>query len=295
MRRTTTRIVLIMLAGVMAVFSSCQEDETSVALPEISFTNGETSVTLEPGDSTHTINGTINAPGELEFVKYFEVTEQGKTQLDMVEEFDNPEQYSFSYTVESIGQDMTIQVEATDQENQTVAKNFEIDFTAPQDVIHTYTDKVLGSYDSESGSSFASIDGTVYSFSEAGNNSGEVDLLYYYGQTNEATVAAPNDPTAEDVYPGLTNWSTQNATEFKTTDLTTGDFDGIPGTDDSQIVSAAEGADQSAISGLTEGDVIGFVTASTSAHSDKMGLIKVISVEGTGGTSSLTIAVKVQK
>jgi len=292
MRKTMTRIVLIMLAGVMAVFSSCQEEETNVALPEISFANGEASVTLEPGDSTHTISGTISAPGGLKFVQYFEVTDQGKTQLDLVEEFDDPEQHNFSYTVEGIGHDMTIQVEATDQENQTVSKDYSIDFTPH--VVNAYTDKILGSYDSNTGSSFASIDGTVYSFSEAGNNSEEVDLMYYYGQTNGATIAAPNDPTADDVYPGLTNWSTRNSTQFKTTDLTAEDFDGIAGTDDSQIVSAAEGADQTSINSLAEGDVIGFITASTSAHPDKMGLIKVISIEGSGGTSTITIAVKVQ-
>ena len=286
-------IALIGLLGA-GVFTSCEEDET-IPLPTITFTNDVDSVQLEPGDSAHTITGTIAAEGDLNYVKYFKVTDQGETQLDMVEEFDDPQSYNFSYTVTGIDQDMTIKVEVTDEENQTVSRNFDINFTPPEDVINSYTEKILGSYDANQGSSFASVDGTVYTWDDAKANSGKIDYLYYHGSTNGATLAAPNDPTAEEVYTGLPNWEIQNATKFKTTDLSAEDFDGMSSKDDSQIVSAADGADQTAINGLEEGEVIAFITASTSEHPEKKGLVKVVTIEGTGGASTMEIAVKVQK
>jgi hypothetical protein len=290
-----TRLILgIALIGLLGFFTSCEEDET-IPLPTITFTNDVDSVQLEPGDSAHTITGTITADGDLNYVKYFKVTDQGETQLDMVEEFDDPQNYNFSYTVTDIGQDMTIKVEVTDEENQTVSRNFDINFTPPEDVINSYTEKILGSYDANKGSSFASVDGTVYTWDDAKANSGKIDYLYYYGSTNGATLAAPNNSTAEDVYPGLSNWEIRNATKFKTTDLSTEDFDGMSSKDDSQIVSAADGADQTAINSLSEGDVIAFLTASTSEHPEKKGLVKVVTIEGTGGNSTMEIAVKVQK
>ncbi|MGM0530788.1 MAG: hypothetical protein ACQER7_05505 [Bacteroidota bacterium] len=297
MRRTKLflGIALIGLLGAGA-FTSCEEDEGAIPLPTITFTNDVDTVELEPGDSTHTITGTVTAEGDLEYVKYFKVTDQGEEQLDMVEEFDDPQNYNFSYTVTEIDQDMRIKVEATDEENQTVSRNFDIDFTPPEDVISSYTDKLLGSYDSDEGSSFASVDGTVYTWEDATNNSEKIDYLYYYGDNNGATLAAPNDGTAEeDVYPGLTDWDTQNATTFTTTSLTAEDFDEIPGTDDSEITSSADEADQSAINDLSEGDVVAFITASTSENPEKKGLVKIVTIEGEGGTSTMEIAVKVQK
>lgn len=286
-------IALIGLLGA-GVFTSCEEDE-AVPLPSITFTNDVDSVKLEAGDSAHTITGTITTEGGLEYVKYFKVTDQGEDQLDMVEEFDDPNNYEFSYDVTEIGQDMTIKVEATDQENQTVSRNFDIYFTPP-DKVSSYTEKILGSHDADEGSSFASVDGSVYTWDDAKANSEKVDFLYYYGQTNLATMAAPDDATAEEViYPGLTDWETQNSTKFKTTSLSVDEFDEIPATDDSEIISAAEEADETDINELEKDQVIAFETASTSDHPEKKGLIKVVAIEDTGGSSTIEIAVKVQK
>jgi hypothetical protein len=157
--------------------------------------------------------------------------------------------------------------------------------------INTWSMKLLGAQASTTGSSFASIDGTVYSLANAKANANKVDWLYYYGATDLATIAAPNDANAKTVYNNATNglqtWAQLNATTFKLiTDAV--DFDAI--TDDAVIVAqTASGVIQTRIPQLLAGKMIAFIT-----QSGKKGILKVESITGTSD-GTMTISVKVQK
>ena len=112
-----------------------------------------------------------------------------------------------------------------------------------------------------------------------------------YGATNQATIASPANSDAQSVFSGMSGWSTKNDTKFATTSITASDFDAI--TDDLGIVAAADGASATKANQLSAGDVVAFVTASTSSNPGKKGLFKVVSITGTNaGTMSITVKVQ---
>lgn len=162
--------------------------------------------------------------------------------------------------------------------------------------INFFTQKWLGSYDNnDTGSSFASIDGTVYMIAEAKVNSEKVDLVYFYGATYGATLASPDDGVAATVFfgaNGLETWDQRNNTRFKKLDETTIIWDDI--TDDTIIVEQTEtDVTNSRISntddGLEAGSMIGFITAS-----GKKGIILIDEIIP-GAAGSISISVKVQQ
>jgi hypothetical protein len=157
--------------------------------------------------------------------------------------------------------------------------------------IRSFTMKVLGSYDSPTGSSFASIDGTVYTMAEAFANQAKVDFLYWWGGTTDATLGAPDDANANLVFTGangLPNWTTKkNATRFKATTLTVAEFDAI--TDGNVLATNAAGSDQTRAGELVIDDVVAFIT-----ESGKHGLVKV-TANTAGAAGDITIDVKVEE
>ena len=180
----------------------------------------------------------------------------------------------------------------TDNNDLSASESFTI--TVSGGPIKTWT-TTLGSHQSNTGSSFASITGEVFQMTEAKANSTLIDFMYYYGASNLATIAAPDDADAATVFTGtaaLSTWTTKNSTRFKTTSLTAANFDAI--TDDSDIVANATGAADTDENQLAVGNVIAFMTDPGKAGGSKMGLIKITTIN-TGAGGSMVIAVKVQE
>jgi len=178
----------------------------------------------------------------------------------------------------------------TDKDGETATLAFNVTTTVGS--IKSYTEKILGSYDNATlGSSFASADGTIYKLAEAKANAAKIDWMYFYGATNQATLAAPNDPDAIDVFSGSNGpdtWSVKNATKFAKVTFPAGTtWDGI--TNDIPIINLASGVAESKVNMLTVGQIVAFKTAA-----GKMGLIKIEAITGTGA-GSITYSVKVQE
>jgi hypothetical protein len=159
------------------------------------------------------------------------------------------------------------------------------------DPIDTYSTKLMGGQThSTVGSFFATTTGTVYLYADANSNQALIDFVYFYGTTNEATMAAPNDADANTAHGDkFDSWTTKNATKFKTTTVTTAEFDAIAG--DQAILAETTGAADTKLNMLATGNVGAFVTAG-----GKHGLFKVVSIAGTSGADrEITIDVKVQQ
>jgi len=157
--------------------------------------------------------------------------------------------------------------------------------------VTSYTNTILGSYNSTVGSSFASSNGTVYSLADAKANPTIIDWLYYYGATNYATIAAPDDADANTVFigvNGLSTWSHRNATVFKkVTDAIT--WNTI--TNDSLVlIETQTGVTSTSITSLAVNDVLAFIT-----EAGKKGLMKVTAITGLDDSGTITYDVKVQK
>jgi hypothetical protein len=186
---------------------------------------------------------------------------------------------------------------ATDKDGLQDTKTIVVTVQAAGVDVDSYTDIILGADNNATlGSSFASIDGSIYLLADAKTNSDKVDFVYFYGATNKATIAAPSDADAQTVFSsptsGIATWTVKNATSLATTTLTAAQFDAIA--TDLDIAAVTAGTVGTKVNNLAVGNVIYFETASTSANPSKKGLAKVtaLTAEKTG---SVTLQIKVTK
>lgn len=163
--------------------------------------------------------------------------------------------------------------------------------------ISTYSAKLLGGQNNATlGSFFATDSGVVVSSSNAGASSslqGRIDLVYFYGTTNQASIGAPNDTVVAVAHNGSTSlgsWTVKNATKFVSTTLSANTFTASLNDSLIKTIDAATYS-SSLVNMLTVGKVVAFKTAA-----GKYGLFHVSAIAGTTGTDrSITIDVKVQK
>ena len=204
----------------------------------------------------------------------------------------------YEYVLGDVG-DVTLSLMATDDENQSSTQN--IDITIEQKPTNHYTAKLLysPSGDGNTKTFFSTNDGMTYSKTDVEGTvqtvSPLVDFGYYYGVTDEASIASP------DAYPStiydLSAWTTRNATLLRTTNMSVGDFtshlndiDYINDAFDNGTAGTSEGV----ASMLTPGLILAFEL--DDAKGNKRGLIRVLDIEaGTDNDDFIEIEVVVVK
>ncbi|MFH1161488.1 MAG: hypothetical protein V1733_11150 [bacterium] len=178
-----------------------------------------------------------------------------------------------------------------DKDSLTTEKSFLITTQSTVGPITNYTQKILGAQQNSIGGFFASSDGTIYSLADAKVNASKIDWMYFFDFTNQATLAAPDDPDAATVFTdptnGLQTWSVKNATRFKkVTDPV--DWNAI--VDDSEIILLTQsGVIESKGNQLAIGDILAFITTA-----GEKGLIKIVAIVGEDD-GTIEISVKVQE
>jgi len=283
---------LVLVALVAVAFTSCKKDDTTLPAPVISFLNGVNEASVAVG-SDYTIAGTITSEEGLSEVKYFQVTSTGETQLGQaITSFQNANSYSFQKQILDVNVQTVIKVMATDKKNQTSVLNFTIKVNG--NTITSYNNIVLGAQSNTTiGSSFASFNGQVYDLTSAKANSSKIDVIFFYGATNMATLSAPNNTADLDqVFTSASKpstWIVQNGTKLeKRTDVV---FENVATGNDIPNVNSTG---SSKVSNVAVGDVICFRTASTNTDfPNKNGVLKVSAINGTSGTATITFSVKV--
>jgi len=278
----------------VGVFTSCEE-EGSMA-PIITF--DDASYTAGAGGAI-TITGEIESEAGLDEVRVFEVNDAGdETQLEVVTSFnglpitEGADGLTYAFRFDLNVSDGTVQVKmrATDKDDQETSKTVSVT-GASAGAISSFTAVLMGAQDNAStGSALDASAGDVYTLANANSNSALIDMIYYYGATNTATLAAPDDATVNGGSGNLTlatGYTTKNPTRFNASPgVTASEFDAA--TDDSEIAGLS-GLSASIITSLSQNDVIGFETAD-----GKLGLIKVTAITA-GATGSMTITVKIQE
>lgn len=289
----------ILLMASVSFITSCSEDETTDQKPTINLQGGtgftSSDVTLKAGEPLKVgINAFSNSSSKSKLVKFKVVRTYNNipfTALDSTLSSTD----AFNITLETFAypaagkERFTFTV--TDKAGLSAEAAFEITTTAGG-AINEYKQKILGSYDNSSyGSSFASADGSVYTLSQAKANAAKVDWMYYYGVTNLATIASPNDASVSTIFTsadGPASWSVRNDTKFAKVTLPSGlTWDNI--TTDAEIIPFASSASATKVNTLTVGQVVSFKTVT-----GKMGLLKVEEITGTGA-GTIKYSVKVQK
>jgi hypothetical protein len=181
---------------------------------------------------------------------------------------------------------------ATDKDGLTASKTINVTIEqATGNPINSYTAILMGGQGNTTVGSYLDADaGQVYLKAAAITNQALIDVVYYYGTTNLATLCAPNDATVNGGSGNLTlceDFTTiKNATKFGTSTITGAQFTAM--TDD-VLLSAITGLSATKMSSVAVGSFISFETAG-----GKKGVIKVANIT-TGSTGTITLEVKVQK
>jgi hypothetical protein len=298
------RIILFLsaiLISSVTLFTSCTEDTTTPDLPpSISFVAGANYISADATIDIST-NFTVKILVEPnvtsgKVVESLKVTGTFNNTLvrDTTFALNNATTMEITFVAASTVGEENLEFTAIDKDNQSAKISLKITTKEPTvtgDPINYWSEKILGSWSNTTGSSFASANGTVYTLDQAFANQALIDYMYWWGASTSATIGAPDDANAALVFNTgdykLDNWTTKNATRFKTTTVTVAAFDAM--TDDTDIKAIADGADQTRIGTLAPDQVIAFVTVE-----GKKGLIKVNAItDGSDGT--ITIDVKVQQ
>ncbi|HPT03091.1 MAG TPA: hypothetical protein PLJ84_10880 [Bacteroidales bacterium] len=299
MKKTFFIFTSLLLSGVLFL-SSCTKDSSDPEpqYPTIQFVGGagytSTNVTVTAGSPLKFgINAFSNTSTNTKLVKFTITRVFNNVPSVVLDSTINTNTYSVTLNTSAstaTGSENII-FKITDKDNNSASVNVVITTTPGAGPINTWTQKIIGAQANITGSSFASINGNVYSLADAKNNSAKIDWVYFYGATNLSTLACPADPDAQSVYNNTTNgiqtWTTKNLTLFKkvTSNIVWSDI-----TDDSVIVTeTASGVDKTKMSQLATGDILSFIAAT-----GKKGLIKVDAIT-TGNDGMITISVKVQQ
>jgi uncharacterized surface protein with fasciclin (FAS1) repeats len=153
---------------------------------------------------------------------------------------------------------------------------------------------------SANGSFYNALENQVLTLANARDNSETVDFLYYWGETNNHTIARLGDDGAEAVFtatgPDISGFDPQPDTEF-------GEATGIDAANFDEIVSQKDLDDaivddvvinQSSVPNLSEGSV--FLVELSADRGGNLGLVKVASIGGPeNGNGTITLDVKLLK
>ena len=280
--------------GLAILFNSCGDKEVGLA-PSITFDDGA-EIVLAEGENSTAVTGSIVAEEKLNQVTVFTVIGTDETQIGTYSSFSSGDitttddlNYNFRITVTGINQDMSLKIEAVDKEAQSSTKSISLKVTSAPALKAEFTAILMGGQDNVTyGSCLDANTGLVYKITGgvAKTNAPLIDILYYYGSSNLATLAAPNDPTVDGTGAGSFDWtgtwSIKNATKFAESTL---DYSAVT----SGEVNAITGLSASLVTNLTVGKVIAFQTADS-----KKGVLKVTALT-TGGGGTITLSVKVQE
>lgn len=169
-----------------------------------------------------------------------------------------------------------------------------VNVSIPYGDIKTYTAVILSDIENPNGSSFFSLeDNQLMQLAAAVSNSEKVDIIYYYGATNKATLCAPADQEVE-IFEGLDNtpiidkFATRNNTKMALITMSENDFNAI--VHDGPITNNEPENTSTAVKNLSVGNVIFSETVG-----GKKALVLVKNITGGQGTSEITIEVKIQQ
>ncbi len=134
----------------------------------------------------------------------------------------------------------------------------------------------------------------TYTAGETGTarlNSGNIDFVYYYGQTDKNAFAAPSNENGAKVIwnTEINTWARQNATKFKTTNITAAQFDNIASTSKVDDLFAAETFAAETTDKVTSIEVGNVYTFQTAEGVKGLAKFTAVAADATGSTKVMLI------
>lgn len=247
----------VTLIATMGIFTACEEDgETN----EIYITPRNVPETMAIGDTVD-LEFSIQSDANLEMIELFKNNDRIDTKEEDFKE-KNSDIYTYTFTPDTseAGTTLEFALYVSDKDELEERYDFEIEIEALPEPVEEFTAKIMGGDENADYGSFLDAHaGTVYSVSDAMNNQEDIDMLYFYGSENEATIAAPDDQDAEQfsVY-NLDEWTTRNETRF--TDVMDISYANIE--TETDIDNEVTSPENTKANNLEVGNVIGFETVS---------------------------------
>jgi hypothetical protein len=173
----------------------------------------------------------------------------------------------------------------TQSNGESSSVTFTITATAPPRNTQLTQNIVLGAQASNLGSFFNPKVGAtgVMTIAVAADNQSDVHLVYYVGTNNKATFSAPSDGDMTAIFSSMSSWKTRNASLFRRTTLSAGDFDALDPNDATKIdTECTNGAFSTKVTQLKVDDVIAYRTFDGSHYA----LLKVVSIKNASSTNS---------
>jgi len=290
--------LMLMLAGVFAIgFTSCGEDEDVVKpKPEFSWKSGSAG-----GSNVYTsANATVSAGTKL----FFGITAIGSEKLDKAEAFVSVSggskaklvdtlkinatnlSWDFSYTLPGTPGAVEVEVVVTMSNGESTSRKITLTVTKPAVAVQAINNVSLGGQTNATLGSFFSLKNNVMKLAEANATPADVDWIYYYGATNQATFASPNDAQVTQIFNTVSSWSKRNVTKLRRTSLTAAEFDAITMSSDVDKQLTPSGG--TAVTQLKAGDVLIYVTEGNVNY----GLIKVKTIQPASGSGAIEIDIK---
>ena len=288
MRKLSFLLVAIM--GLVLLMPSCKDDEEILGPPTIDFKTGSEFVSADATIATNSIfkvgiTAAANTESNknlvsLRLIRTMDNTAFVDTSITINETLYNAD---FTFNSQGDGQVEVILFTITDDAGKVASKSLTITYEAQGTAVSKNADISLGSYNDDRGSFYSTINKLVYSVGDASNIQADIDFIFFLAATNGSSIASPVDKVSQQVFPAVAHWSTKNETLFATTELSVADFDAIA---DNYEFSDFVG-DQSSLTQLESGDVIGFLTVN-----NKQGFIKINSINDRGDFVNIDVIVE---
>ncbi|MEP0984831.1 hypothetical protein [Ekhidna sp.] len=302
------KLKLLPIVCVLAAFviTSCGKDDAiSAVLPSVTVSATVDGEALASGDevavgSAVVLNISVSAPGG---VNGLDVNGTSYSRADLgADSGDTSGSLALNITaptVDQIGNTATFEIEAVDDLGQTSAVvTFTYDIiAAPSPDARSYSAILLAAPTSDfTNQNFFSVaSGTKYSSDEVTSTSEAVsetiDFGYYYGSSEEASIASPKGFESTVFSTQVDGWTVKNATVLKTTTLTATEFNETTTyADIDAAFDAGTTDDNGIVTGLTVGTILAFETAD-----GVRGLIHVSAIEpGFESNDSITLDILAQ-
>ncbi|NLJ08476.1 MAG: hypothetical protein GX437_12505 [Sphingobacteriales bacterium] len=212
----------------------------------------------------------------------------------------------YAYTIRTNVKDndvITITVTATDENNQVAKKTFVLTVKDLSGLNH-YEAVILGAQSNpDVGSFYATSTNMIYKVAEAkASGQSTIDLVYFYGTSNTATIASPDNDDVFGTEAGkisslqVHTWTTRNATRFKPiAQLTLNEWDALTaqGLIQKYQVSGNELKMANNLTDLAGGYIPSHVLFKTAKN--KYGIFKVMEITSYDASGTIKLNLKIQK
>ena len=295
MKKKSKKIITLFSISVILAFYACKENEIMPAvIPDLNI-----SLSATTSDGVNLING-----GEVNLSDTFSIivsisAEAGFNTLNVsgdVTSTVNRNDLNLASGTEDV--DITFKInsgslgvgnidfEAVDEEGNTATTSFSFVVVSPKAKIQTAVILYAPLGDLSSETFYSILNNETYSRNEVESTadpiSASIDFGYYYGTSNNASLASPAEYTISNLRDaGL---ATRNATILSTTAITSAEYLEMITVSDLEV--AISGVDlnnaNGTVTNLAEGDILMFKTVE-----DIQGLIHVITISGTDGSDGM--------